>query len=172
MGFGKDGKGTIILEGRSQALLTLAQSAGILIGTKLVTLERFRTLKAEVMASISGLTGTEGNTLVLYLADGDLALSEIEEAIEVQGPLGPNDEVRASQAMRAVFKVDAKAESFGADPIATGAVNRAMILGTINPRWTFSRTKSWNWVLYNVGPALTTGATVLVRAKNFGVWVT
>ncbi len=38
-------------------------------------------------------------------------------------------------------------------------------------RWTFSRTKSWNFFVYNLGAAITTGATVIIKAKSFGVWV-
>lgn len=60
----------------------------------------------------------------------------------------------------------------GADPIASGAVNTGMHEGTINPRWTYSRTKSWNWMVFNRGNALTTGGTVVINTKDFGVWVT
>ncbi len=96
MGFGKDGKGVIIREGRAQAIGALAAATGFLIATKLATLERFRMLKSEVFASIIGLTGGEGTGLVFGLADGDLTLAEIEEAIELGGPLGPNDIVVAA----------------------------------------------------------------------------
>ncbi len=172
MGFGKDGKGVIIVENRNQALLTLAASTGIIIGTKLVTLERFRMLKAEIRATVALVTGTEAKGLTLYLADGDLTLAEVEEAIEANGPLGPNDIEKSERAMRPVFRVDDEFSQDGADPIATGAVNLASLISKINPRWTFARTKSWNWVLYNLGEALTTGSTVRIAAKNFGVWVT
>ncbi len=172
MGFGKDGKGVIITEQRSASLGTQSGDSAALIGTKLVTLERFRMLKSQVTATIIASTGTEAARLTLYLADGDLTTAEIEEALEAQGPLGPNDNVLSEQAMRPVFRVDGHFEVSGADPIATGAVNTAILVGSVNPRWTFARTKSWNWVIFNTGSALTTGATVKILAKDFGVWVT
>ncbi len=55
MGFGKDGLGVIIIEARLQAIGTLAQNTGILIGTKLATLERFRMLKSQIVATLRGV---------------------------------------------------------------------------------------------------------------------
>ena len=172
MGFGKDGKGVIITETRAQTLGTLAQAAGIIVGTNLATLERFRMLKSEIALSITDVTGDEAVGLSLYLADGDLSLVEAEAAIETQGPLGPNDVINANIAMRPVFRVDATIFMAGADPIGSGAVNLGYMQGTLNPRWTFARTKSWNWIVYNRGAALTTGSSARIFAKDFGVWVT
>ncbi len=172
MGFGKDGRGIIISETRSQVLGTLGGSIGLFIGTKLVTLERFRILKCEIALTVTDVTGSEGNGLGLYLVDGDLTLPQAEESIETLGPLGPNDSVEAAKAMRPVFRVDEVIRMDGGDPIAGGAVNTGSFLGVLNPRWTFSKTKSWNWMVYNRGSGLTTGATAIVHSKNFGVWVT
>ncbi len=52
MGFGKDKKGSILMESRSQALGALAADAGILIGTKLALTEDFRMLKSNVHAMV------------------------------------------------------------------------------------------------------------------------
>ncbi len=172
MGFGKDGKGVIIAESRSATLGTLGGSTGVFIGTKLAILERFRMLKSEVSLTVTNVTGDEAVGLGLYLVDGDLTLAEAEQAIETQGPLGPNDTVLAAQAMRSVFRVDEETFMAAADPVATGASNTALLIGKINPRWTYSRTKSWEWMVYNRGSALTTGSTAIIHAKNFGVWVT
>ena len=172
MGFGKDGKGVIITETRPQALGSLGGSSGILVGTNLATLERFRMLKSEVSLACSNVVGDEANNLGLYLVDGDLTLAEAEEAIETNGPLGPNDAIGAARAMRAVFRVEGQVDMAGAEPISGGAVNNGILQGSINPRWTFSRTKSWNWMIYNKGASMTTGATGTIHAKNFGVWVT
>ncbi len=172
MGFGKDGKGVIITETRSNVLGTLGGSTGIFIGTKLVTLERFRMLKSEVSVTFTDVTGDEANGLGLYLVDGDLTLAEAEEAIEAQGPLGPNDIITANRAMRPVFRVESQVNMSGTDLISAGAVNTGMLSHDIKPRWTFAPTKSWNWMVYNKGSGLTTGSTAIVHAKNFGVWVT
>ncbi len=170
MGFGKDGKGVIIRESRSQALSTLAASSGILVGTNLATLERYRMLKAEVIATVTGVTSGELNGLYFGLADGDLTLTQLEEAIEGNGPLGPNDIVEMNIAERPVW-------FFGATDRETGTTlvfenTQGGHLLEIKLRWTFASTKSWNWFVYNLGVAPTTGATVFIRVKSFGVWVT
>ncbi len=174
MGFGKDGKGVIIVEKREQALGTLAQNTGILIATNLATLERFRMLKTEVICTLTNVATTELGGIVLYLADGDLTLAEIEEAIETEGPLGPNDQIAEAIVMRPVFRVGAAKMASGAGALeATHLINdEGGPLLSINPRWTFARTKSWNWVIYNNGPAPTTGTIAKIMAKNFGIWVT
>ncbi len=171
MGFGKDGKGVIIRESRSQAIGTLASQTALLIGTKLVTLERFRMLKVEMLASIIGATASELRGMWLGIADGDLSVTEIEEAIEANGPLGPNDTVIAATAERWVMMLG-MVEETGATVRAFDKADSGGHLLTLNPRWTFSRTKSWNYFLYNMGEAPTTGSSVLIRAKSFGVWVT
>ncbi len=170
MGFGKDNKGVIIRQSVSQAILTLAPDTGLIITAAPVILERFRMLKTLVAGVVEGLASGEGRGLQLYLADGDLSLVEIEEAIELAGgPLGPNDPVQAAIAERPVWYVG----GVGGGTIAH--IHNAEGNGTqcvLKPRWTFARTKSWNWVIYNIGPIMTTGATVNLRVKNFGVWVT
>ncbi len=173
MGFGKDGKGVIIREFRSQALGALAGTSGIIIGTKLNILERFRMLKSEVVATIVAMTTAEGAGLGLYLVSGDLSLAEFEASVELTtGPLGPNDSVPAAIAERWSMVAGVMNQ-----PVAGAGENQILNehgggLMSINPRWTFARTKSWNWIVYNHGTTLTTGATVKLFAKDFGVWVT
>ncbi len=170
MGFGKDNKGVIIRQSISQALLTLAADTGIIIMAKPVILERFRMLKSEIFGIIEGLASGEGKGLSLWLADGDLSLVEVEEAIELSGaPLGPNDPVQAAIAERLVLWAGV-GDAGTISHLHSRNGNAPLI--EMMPRWTFARDKAWNFVLYNMGGALTTGATVNLRVKNFGVWVT
>ncbi len=171
MGFGKDGKGVIIRETRAHSVGALAQVV-TLLDTKLATLERFRMLKNETVATIVGVTAGEGVGLYLGLADGDFTAAEIEAAIESNGPLGPNAAPEEELAERFMMWL-------GAADFVEDAATEALFLNekggylmTSIPRWTFSRTKSWNFFLYNIGVALTTGATLNLRSKSFGVWVT
>ena len=170
MGFGKDGKGVILREARSQALATLDNQAAIIIDTKLATLERFRIIKSELIASITGLTAGEGDGLFIGLADGDFTVGEIEASIENNGPLGPNDQVAEATSERFTRWFGSLDHEVGTEAIFTNKMGGHIMEEVI--RWTFARTKSWNFFVYNMGAQLTTGATVLIRAKEFGVWVT
>ncbi len=172
MGFGKDGKGVIIRESRTQALGTLAQDVGIIVGTKIATLERFRMLKSICYAGLTGLTATEGQQLMLYLADGNFTIGEINACINNQGPFGPNDEVEEELSERMVVLVGAvSGVDIGGVQAHIHDMNTNAPVCVAKPRWTFARTKSWNWVIFNRGAALTTGSSARILAKNFGVWV-
>ncbi len=175
MGFGKDGKGAILKDSPTEALLTLAANTGIIltggnvIGAAL--LERFRILKSEISAHIEGATFASGDgPVALYIVDGDLSLAEFEASIELAGPVGPNDTIAADAAERWSMRIGQIA--FVPYNVGIGAqLNRGMPVEKVI-RWTFARAKGWNWIAYNEGGALTTGGTINVRAKHFGVWVT
>ncbi len=169
MGFGKDGKGVIFRQSLAQSIGTLAADTVLLISTKPAILERFRIIKSEVWATIVAKTDGEQRGMVLGLADGTLTLAEIEEAIESNGPLGPNETVEAEIGMRPMWMFGASVFADGTDGIFLNEDGGPLMSETI--RWTFSRTASWNWFLYNSGVAPTTGSTIKLRAKNFGVWV-
>ncbi len=169
MGFGKDGKGVIIRETRSVALGTLDVSTGIIVGTNIDILERFRMLKAQIVATLTGLTSGEGEGLALYLVSGDLTLAEFEASIELTGPVGPNDSVVAAIADRWSMWCGGTTTSGGAEQVFVNPEGGPLL--EVIPRWTFARTKSWNWIVYNHGVQLTTGSTVFLKCKDFGVWV-
>lgn len=170
MGFGKDGKGVIIRENRSQALGTLATLTGILIGTPLATVERYRMLKVELQASITGVTAGDANGYIFGLADGDLTLAEIEATIEANGPFGPNDIINSNIAMRPVWILGGIQQQNNTEVLFTNDTGGTTL--TEKPRWTFASTKAWKFFIYNMGAPPTTGSTVFIRVKSFGVWVT
>ncbi len=170
MGFGKDGKGVIIRETRTTNLLALAQSAAVNIDTKINPLERFRMLRNETYATVVGLTSGEGTGLLYVLADGQYSLAEVEAAIEAVGPLGPNDTPTEDIAERAVWFMGAIDRETGTEAIFGNEEGGHKLV--IKPRWTFARTKGWNFLVYNLGKVLTTGSAVHIRSKSFGVWVT
>ncbi len=173
MGFGKDGKGVIIRETATVALLTLAANTGISLtgGVGSGLLERFRIIKTEFLALIIFGTFVSGDgPIELYLVDADLTLAEAEAAIEATGPLGPNDRVGAEVAQRwtkAMGAIPFVPENEGPGSLLNGGM---IVEQTI--RWTFAPAKGWRWHAQNFGNAITTGATIKVRAKHFGVWVT
>ncbi len=176
MGFGKDGKGTIIKEQTSITLAALAV-ADMVGGNSTVQLDSdFRILKTDLTAVINGITSLEGKGLILYMAQGDLTVAQAEESIEAQGPLKPGDITRQERADRWVRRVGI---TIGATVNETERVFTNEYGGgllSINPRWTFRRARTatdggWNWDVYNDGATLTTGATVRITATHYGVWV-
>ncbi len=162
------------MEKKEQALLTLAIDTGLFIATPLAILERFRMLKTELFATLTNVGAGELGGIQLYLVDGDLSLAEAEAAIEANGPVGPNDRITEAVVERPVFKVGGVSRAPGAQSQEglhlTNPTGGPML--SINPRWTFARTKGWNWMVYNNGPAPTTGTLLKIQAKSFGVWVT
>ncbi len=169
MGFGKDGKGVIIRESKAQALGGLGAGVPILIGAQLAILERFRIISLEMTAVITGLTAGEGDGLWIGIADGVHNVTEIEAAIEANGPTGPNETGEEELAERYTKVLGTLEHEVGTEAIFHNKQGGHIIEETI--RWTFARTKGWDFFVYNQGATLTTGATVSIRAKVFGVWV-
>ncbi len=170
MGFGKDGKGVIFRENLSIGIGTLAAFAALKIGTAPAILERFRIIKAEIIATVTGVTSGELNGLYLGLADGTLTLAEIEASIEANGPLGPNETAEAEVSMRPVWWFGATHHNETLTEVTFENETGGPIMEKVL-RWTFSRTQAWDWFVYNMGTAPTTGATLSLRSKLFGVWV-
>ncbi len=170
MGFGKDGKGVIIRQSVSQTLGTIDTQTTLILGTNVATLECFRMIKSEVWGGITGLTSGEGTGLFLGIADGDLSVAEIDAALESVGPLGPNDVVTAAISDRFTKMIGATDHETGTELVFENKMGGHIMEDTI--RWTFARTKSWNYFVHNLGNQLTTGANVILRTKSFGVWVT
>ncbi len=172
MGFGKDGKGAIVVEQRSQALGALGALTGIIVGTKLALIDDFRYLKGEILAGCVDLQSGEGDNLILGIADGNLTLAEIEAALETNGPLSKQDPVGADVAERPVFILGVMHHSTDSfyQRFYDAKTGAPMIQG--KPRWTFGATSSWNYFVYNQADvAIQTGATLLLQSKVFGVWV-
>lgn len=160
------------MESRSQALGALAQGAGILIGTKLAITMGFRMLKCNVTCNVTGLTSAEFLSLSLYLINGDLTLAEAEAKIEQNGPTARGQRVEMEVAERFVKKVGYS--NPGRNPTVQAGIVDAFTgapICTTKPRWTFSEATSWQWLLYNHGIVLTTGATLQLKTESFGVWV-
>ncbi len=172
MGFGKDGKGVIITEDRSQAIGALVAGAAILIGTKLAMTDSFRMLKTEALALVTAITSGEDGQLAIGIAHGDLTVGEIALELAVQGPTDRGKTEEQRQAERAVFLVGA----ISGDVDTVGSFLDKMTNSPfLTPKvgWTFpDEGIGWNWFVYNFSQAsFTTGATVHLSAKHFGVWV-
>ncbi len=163
-GFGKDGKGVIIREDNAIALGNLAARSAILFPA-LALEEDFRMLKSEIWALWDDFTDGDGDKAILGLACAELSLAEIEEALELNGPINRNDRLQDERATRPVWLIEGFHE---------GGSNAALRMAKQEwkKRWTFSNADGWNFFVYNQSnSAMTTGSTVRLFATHYGVWV-
>ncbi len=175
MGFGKDGRGVIVHEQQTLALLALDGQDVISTNDAVQMDSDFRILKSVITVVITGLTSTEGNGLLLYMTEGDLDDALIEANIELNGPQAPGDPDNEEVASRWVRLV---ATSDNNDiPTERMMVNeKGGSIIEFTPRWTFRRRRTvgqggWNWSMYNNGVTITTGAVARIFATHYGVWV-
>ncbi len=174
MGFGKDGKGAIIRELITNGALGSVTAKSVVAFAGPVLQEDFRILKSEVVALVQGFTTTEGEGLLLGIANGELSAAEIEESIEAAGPLDRNDRVQDERAMRNV-KIFGTLRKAGVDGETHGQFenDNGGYLMTMKHRWTYSNPEGWDWFIYNLSNGtITTGATLQLVATHYGVWVT
>lgn len=166
MGFGKDGKGVIMRNADSITLGALASGAAVKQGTPLAIEEDFRMLKYDVWLQIEGTIQSDEGWLI-GIADNELSVTEIAEAIVVDGPLDRNDRLKEEQATRPVFVLGSMPQ------VGQGNHNVghwAHIEGTL--RWSFSDAEGFTLFAFNAsGVPLTTGAVIKVIAKYYGVWI-
>ena len=173
MGFGKNNTGVIIREQATQALGTLAANTALIIATGDLTItEDFRMLKSEIVAHLDALTSTEGDGLLLGIANGELTIAEIAETLQTDGPADFSDREGTERAERFVKVISQFEQS---DQTKTNGIFRNENGGpiiVIKPRWSFSNTNGWNFFLYNDGAnAFSTGAVVRLIMTHFGVWI-
>ncbi len=173
MGFGKDGKGIMIREDQTITLGALADQAAVLINAVQLD-EDFRILKTEIVATLKGLTQGEGSGLILLLTEGLLTVAQVEGVMELNGPLAPRDTAAMEIASRWVRTCGVTSHEVSEEANFHSKYDGPML--EVTPRWTFQRRRTateggWNWVVYNNGKLLTTGATVQIKATHYGVWV-
>ncbi len=174
MGFGKGGTGAIIRQNESVSLGTLANNTALKLTNGVTLTEDFRILKSEIIALYRGLTTGEGEGLMLGICNGELSVAEIAEALTVDGPGDRNDRVNQEQAERAVWII--ATPGFGTGAVGASQVNLKGPNGSTiiewKKRWTFSDPEGWDFFVFNLGTALTTGGNCNLLATNYGVWVT
>ncbi len=174
MGFGKGNKGVIMTDTDTITMLTTGNNIVVKQDNPLVLQEDFRLVKTEFSARWTGTAG-DADGFHMYLADNELSVTEIGEAITAAGPLDRNDRDLDEKATRPVFLLGLFVED------GVGAQTRMVIKGPASQvgiiektiRWTFSDTEGFCFAIFNnSGAAPTTGGVIRVVAKHFGVWVT
>ncbi len=115
----------------------------------------------------AGLTAGEGRGLMLGIADQKLTDAEVEEALEANGPTYPKDSVPAAKAdrrVRLLMDVGPKGELVSTTTEVSGYEK-------LETRISFTEDGAgWRWFAYNMGVALTTGASIVVQATHNVQW--
>lgn len=164
MGFGKDNKGAIITDATFITLGTLNDVTAVKQDSPLAITEDFRMISVDAFVTADGMTNQEG-PITIGIADNELSVSEIAEAINAGGPLDSNDRSAQEQAERAVFPL------FDLYPSNQGGMEVSNQRHKV--RWTFKDSDGWCWFAYNHGgAALSSGGVVRIICKYYGVWVT
>ncbi len=176
MGFGKDGKGAIIREKTTLTLGALAAQDAVQVDSAVLLDQDFRVLKTELTAVIRALTSAEGAGLTLHMVQGILTAAEAEAALEQNAPIRMGERVQMEAAERWVRRVGITKDGQAQTAVAVFTNAEGGGLLALNPRWTFRRGRTaaeggWNWMVYNHGVTLTTGASVDIMATHYGVWV-
>ncbi len=162
----------IIRSTESIALGSLANVTAIKLGSAVTLTEDFYLTATEVFCAVAALTAGEGEGLMLGIANGDLSVTEIQECLVVDGPVGLNDRVKTERAERFV-------KLFGAVGNSGPSSTSQVILGEhggpmmkVNPKWLFTSDQGgWDFFIWNAGIALTTGATARLTNIVYGRWI-
>jgi len=169
MGFGKDGKGIIIRETVQLVAGALASLAVVKNTAGLTLVEDFRIIKLEYLMSQQGPWGAVNDSCIIGICNGELSVTEIAEALNLDGPGNPNNAVANERAGRAVwplFSMTGEAVAIHSLPPNNGMMMEKIL------RWTFNNPEGWSWFLYNpLAGALTADLQVSIKVKYFGVWV-
>ncbi len=166
MGFGKNNTGAILRSKETIALGTLDVDNVIKLGSGITLSEDFRLLKMESWAHVDGLTAGEGDGLLIGIANGELTVGEIAEAILADGPSDRNDRVKQERSERFV-KVFGSLNDL--QHLFRGENGGHMLI--CKPRWSFSDPEGWDLFIFNNGTQLTTGATAKLVATYYGLWL-
>ncbi len=104
---------------------------------------------------------------------GDFTLAELEEFLELDGPLTPNDKIGMERASRGRF-----IRSLGTLDPTPGSAKSSIALENVSCKGLkFSEAGEagqggWDWWVYNISDTtpMTTGAEVVFQARNFVEW--
>ncbi len=136
----------------------------------LVTTQGGFCTSSQIMAFLDGLTVGEGQGLLLGVADGQLSASEIEEQIESQGPFFKGQTPQSEKAERMV-RIVGEIGSRSSDLVPT-LTEIVRFWRRFPTKLSFSEDKSnmFQWFIYNVGNAITTGATCKLHLRHNVRW--
>ncbi len=161
--FSDNSMASIVWEGVNIAPGTLAEDSFKSTASKIDAsrLQGFRVLKTEYFGAVNGMTTGEG-PLVLVLAH-DMSQVEMKECFDAN-PQRSNDLAASEQARRPMWPLEILQANSDGD-------GKAFFQGVAKIGWSIPEGTDLFWAVVNLGAALTTGATVRILAKHFGVWL-
>ncbi len=155
-----------VLDQSAIALGTLA--AGALLSSSGPAMTRGgKIISATLQGGLRGITEGEG-PIMWGIAQADLSDAEIEEFLELEGPLAPSQVTESEIASRG-----RRIRVLG----TVGIGHSSCVINMHNHKMSGLRfseasetTNGWKWWVYNLGAALTTGSTLELFAKLFTQW--
>ncbi len=160
--FTKSERSGILYDEGNVSLSTLANKVALTIGSKIDGSREngFRILRTDYW--ITGHDFTAGEyPITVGLSFGSLSVAEIAEAFAAD-PQSSDKRNLIEQTMRPIFILGILGD--------TGDMR--FLTGTVKPRWSSPEGAAVKFFAYNsTGATLTTGASVRLIAKHFGVWL-
>ncbi len=104
--------------------------------------------------------------------NADLTLAELEEFLELDGPLSPNDKIGMERASRGrIVRSIATLDPSPGSAKSTLDLQNYPLKG-LEFSESGETTAGWDWWVYNISDttAYTTGAEVVFQARNFVEW--
>ncbi len=168
MGFGKDGKLSILYEfSRNIDVSALAALDVIATGGGYhnTLIDDFRMISLKYQAYFEG--GEVGDSLVFGIASSDLSAPEIELALETAW-VEEDNRISEESSGRPVWVLGRLAVLAAEGSVPFEGEFRKEVI-----RWTFHQQSGWQWWCYNpsTGSAIGSTATFSPMAKIYGVWV-
>ncbi len=160
--FSDNSMASIIWDELSVNLSTAISGAAVGVNSRIDAsrLQGFRILKSQVFVALKDITEGEGPILIVMAHD--LTATEVEETLGAD-PQRSGDPDLEARAMRPVWPVGLLMETVGGKTV----LEKEMKIG-----WSFPEGTILKFYAINRDNAtLTTGASMNVTAKHFGVWL-
>ena len=123
-------------------------------------------ISTQLAATVTVLTAGDGPFL-FGIANKSLSLAEIEEYLELDGPVEPSEVPSAERATRGkLLRVLGLIAPTGDGTVAHLFIDNRSLSGL---RWN-EESAGWNYFVYNRGQQLTTGAILRIWASLFVRW--
>ncbi len=146
-----------VIEQVDVSLASLGTKTGILESVQAAVTRGGKLISTNIFGGIAGLVEGEGPFL-FGVMNADYTLAELEEYLELSGPLTPNDKIGVERASRGQF-----IRRIGV--IGPGIAQAKVSLPNYSMRGlafaeTGESTGGWEWWFYNLGPAASAGSQI------------